>query len=226
MGMTDHFKTMEIPDSLDAVLADGNWEAIFNAYAKTNFQAESMDFLRSVAAFEQSGDVALAKEIHSRFVAEGSAAEVNLSNAARGPIDEAFANVEEDGVSPGVFDGAKNAITSMMSADVFPRFVTEAKAFQASLSASEDWDAVATRGRSGGGDAPLPADYHPAPPADEPPPPPPGPPADVFDDIEPPPPGADDDLPPVPEDDDDEAPPPPPPGGPSSAPAGHASPAP
>jgi hypothetical protein len=31
LGMTEHFQNYIIPESFDDVLADGNWEVIFNA---------------------------------------------------------------------------------------------------------------------------------------------------------------------------------------------------
>ena len=224
VGMTDHFKTMEVPASVDDLLGDANWEVIFHQYTKAEFSSENVEFLRAVAAFEASPSHENGLAIYNQYVSESAATQVNISGAQRKPIDEIFGEHAEEGEEEGeeaaarpqvtaeTFAVAKNEITRMMAKDTFPRFKASAIAAQTGLNASEDWDAVATRGRAGGsGDAPLPEGHVPPPPPLD---------ADEGDVPPPPPHDGDDDVPPPPPADADagDVPPPPPPG-PSAAPA-------
>jgi hypothetical protein len=206
IGMTDHLKTMQVPDSLGDTLADGNWEVIFHQFTQSEFASENVDFLRAVATFESSGDHAQAVEIYQEFVSTTAGRQVNLSGGVRGPLDALFGEEgDHEAAGNDAFDGAKAEIEKMLSNDTFRRFKDGATRAQTALGATEDWDAVQTRGRSRGGDAPLPAGRPGgAAGAAAPPPPPP-----AGDDVPPPPPA---------DADGDDVPPPPPPPGASPAP--------
>jgi hypothetical protein len=229
VGMTEHFKTMEVPASFDDVLADANWEVIFHQYTKAEFSSENVEFLRAVGAYEASPSREMGKQIYDQYVSTDAASQVNISAAMRDELTETFGEHEpaEDKDEPAppaepggdIFLSAKVEITRLTAKDTFKRFRSSALAAQSALNADEDWDAVETRGRSGGGDAPMPEGYQPA--ADAPPPPPddaddappPPPPAGPEDEDAPPPPAGfeDDDVPPPPPSPAPDAPPPPPP---------------
>src|SRR5579872_2947487 len=133
VGMTEHFKSMEVPASFDDVLADGNWEVIFHQFAASEFSTENIEFLRVVATYEQSPSRAVGKEIYDKYVSVDGESQVNLPGPLRIPLDEVFGEHDaaegEDAAAaapaePGadIFSAAKTEVTRMTAKDTFRRF--------------------------------------------------------------------------------------------------------
>lgn len=146
-GLIDHFKDYEIPSTLDEILGDGNWEAIFYIYAKNTYVNESVEFLRAVRDFEARGDLNLGQQIYDGFVKEGSPKEVNLPQTKRKPLEAIFGTGGTGFGPPNLFDEAKEEITRLLRNDIFPRFSTSAKAAHTKLKEDVDWDAMVGQGR-------------------------------------------------------------------------------
>jgi hypothetical protein len=148
IGMIEYFRDMQVPDGIEGVLADGNWEVIFHQYAQAEYAAENVDFLRAVRVFEASGDLNQAAEIYKEFVADAAPRQVNLKATVRVPLDEIFGPDQEGIGPPSVFDGAKDEILKMISVDTFPRFKASAVKAQQAMGDEVDWDNIDTRDRS------------------------------------------------------------------------------
>src|SRR5438270_1247248 len=170
IGMTEFFRDTTIPDSIDGVLSDGNWEIIFHQYTKAEYNSENIEFLRAVRTFETSGDLNQAAEIYKEFVAETAPRQVNLRGSNRADLDEIFGPDKEGIGPPNLFDGARDEIIGMIKNDAFPRFKASASKAQQAMAEEIDWDNIGGRDRSesvagpsGGGEAawhPDPAGKH------------------------------------------------------------------
>jgi hypothetical protein len=148
VGMFEYLRDNAIPDSLETVLADGNWEVILHQYAASEYSTENLDFLRAVATFESSGDLGQASEIYNHFVTANAATQVNLSGSVRTDLDGIFGEGGTGIGPPSLFDGAKVEIMNMTKRDTFVRFKAKAKAAQDGWSADVDWDSIEGRERS------------------------------------------------------------------------------
>ena len=148
IGMLEYFRAMQIPDGIEGVLSDGNWEVIFHQYAQAEYAAENVDFLRAVRVFETSGDLNQAAEIYREFVADAAPRQVNLKATVRVPLDEIFGPEQEGIGPPSVFDAARDEIMKMISVDTFPRFKASAVKAQQAMGEQVDWDNIDTRERS------------------------------------------------------------------------------
>jgi regulator of G protein signaling-like protein len=148
VGMVEFLRDNAIPDSLGAALSDGNWEVILHQYAASEYSTENLDFLRSVAAFENSGDLDLAAQIYQYYVMAGAPQQVNLGGPVREDLDGMFGEGGTGFGPPSLFDSAKNEIMRMTSNDTFARFKAKAKSAQDALGAEVDWENVEGRERS------------------------------------------------------------------------------
>jgi hypothetical protein len=148
VGMTDYFRDQQIPDSVAGILSDGNWEVIFHQFTQSEFSSENLDFLRSVAVFESSGDLNQAAEIYKGYVSTSAPRQVNLPESTRRDLDEIFGEGKDGIGPPSLFDQAKREITNLLGRDTFRRFRTEGQAQQEKLAAEIDWDNVEGRERA------------------------------------------------------------------------------
>jgi hypothetical protein len=148
VGMLEYLRDNAIPDSLGAALSDGNWEVILHQYAASEFSTENLDFLRSVAAFEDSGDLGFGSEIYQYYVMAGAPQQVNLGGSVREDLDGIFGEGGTGFGPPSLFDAAKTEIMRMTSNDTFARFKAKAGTAQAALGAEVDWESVEGRERS------------------------------------------------------------------------------
>jgi hypothetical protein len=148
IGMTDFFKDTQIPESLDQIMSNGNWEVIFHQFAGSEYATENLDFLRAVATFESSGSLDQAAEIYKEFVPEGSPRQVNLPGGVRTDLEGIFGEGGSGFGPPNLFDSAKNEVQNLLRRDTFPRFRTSAVAAQTEMGQETDWDNIEGRERS------------------------------------------------------------------------------
>lgn len=158
LGMTEFFRDTAIPDLLEKLLENANWEVILHAYSQKEFSAENVEFLRAVGTFETSGDLNQAAEIYRHYVSAAAPQQVNLSSAVRKDLDDIFGPEGEGIGPPSVLDAARNEITALLRRDTFVRFKAAAGPAQKALmkeyvdanavtDTETDWDNIEGRGR-------------------------------------------------------------------------------
>ena len=147
--MLDWVRDTQVPESLEALWTDEGWYSIFYMYLQGEYSTETVDFIRCVEQFEQSGDLAFAAQVYTEFVAESAPRQVNISAAMRHELEAIFGEGGTEVGPPSLFDAAKAEILALIKRDTFnQRFRSEALAAEAALGAEVDWDAVGTRDRA------------------------------------------------------------------------------
>lgn len=162
IGMTEFFRDNMLPETIDDVMSNGNWEVIFYQYAKACYVTESVDFLRAVRVFESSGDLDQARQIYEQFIVPGSPKEVNIPATKRKPLTDIFGPGGEGFGPPSMFDESKYEITLMLKNDILPRFKSSAKNAQDKLGEAINWDDAVGEGRGRSEAVAKPADFVPA----------------------------------------------------------------